>query len=177
MKDVENCKILTIVEKFLISPHDRCKKLKFTLFCCKISWFAVCAVLPWNLFCRDLRAFCVEKNWSQKCAMWRKNDKYDVWVSGLTILSLQLLDTLEWAWHTDSVKSKHQKDPFLLPGLLPWQFLTLTCSIVLRQFFKMTNLQNQVWMSRCYCCKACWGKVSARLAGLYFHFALKIRKW
>ena len=78
MKDVENCKILTIVEKFLISPHDICEKLKFTLFCCKISWLAVYAVSPWNLFCRDLHAFCVEKNFSQKCAMWRKNDKYDV---------------------------------------------------------------------------------------------------
>ena len=78
MTDVENCEILTIVEKFIISPHDRCKKLKSTLFCCQISWLAVYAVLPWNLFCRDLRAFCVEKNCSQKCAMWRKNDKYDV---------------------------------------------------------------------------------------------------
>ena len=79
MTDVDNDKFLTIVEKFPISPHDRCKKLKFTLFCCKISWLMVYAVLRWNLFCRDLRAFCVEKNWSQKCAMWRKNDKYDVW--------------------------------------------------------------------------------------------------
>ena len=65
--------------EFLISPHDRCKKFKVSLFCCKISWLAVYAVLPWNLFCCDLRAFCVEKNCSQKCAMWRKNDKYDVW--------------------------------------------------------------------------------------------------
>ena len=71
MTDVDNSKILTTVEKFLISPHDRYKKLKFTLFCCKISWFAVC----------DLRAFCVEKICSQKCAMWRQNDKYDVWSS------------------------------------------------------------------------------------------------
>ena len=53
-----------------------CKQLKFTLFCCKISWLAVYAVLLQNLFCRD---FCVEKIFSQKCAMWRKNDKYDVW--------------------------------------------------------------------------------------------------
>ena len=81
MTDVENCEILTIVEKFIISPHDRCKKLKSTLFCCQISWLAVYAVLPWNLFCRDLRAFCVEKNCSQKCAMWRKNDKYDVCIN------------------------------------------------------------------------------------------------
>ena len=78
MTNVENCEILTIVEKFIISPHDRCKKLKSTLFCCQISWLAVYTVLPWNLFCRDLRTFCVEKNCSQKCAMWRKNDKYDV---------------------------------------------------------------------------------------------------
>ena len=28
MKDVENCKILTIVETFLISPHYRCKKIE-----------------------------------------------------------------------------------------------------------------------------------------------------
>ena len=37
------------------------------MFCCKISWLTVYAVLPWNLFCRDLCAFCVEKNCSQKC--------------------------------------------------------------------------------------------------------------
>ena len=77
MKDVENCKILTIVENFLISPHERCKKSKFTLFCCKISLLAIYAVLPWHLFCRDLRAFCVEKNVSKKCAMWRK--KWHIW--------------------------------------------------------------------------------------------------
>ena len=88
MTDVENCEILTIVEKFIISPHDRCKKLKSTLFCCQISWLAVYAVLPWNLFCRDLRAFCVEKNCSQKCAMWRKNDKYDVWIALCCVQSI-----------------------------------------------------------------------------------------
>ena len=36
------------------------------------SFFAIYAVLSQNLFCRDLRAFCVEKNCIQKCAMWRK---------------------------------------------------------------------------------------------------------
>ena len=81
MKDVEICKILTIVENFFISPHDKCRQIKIypVLLQNKLDWLAVYAVLPWHLFCRDLRAFCVEKNCSQKCAMWRKNDKYDVW--------------------------------------------------------------------------------------------------
>ena len=96
MTDVENCEILTIVEKFIISPHDRCKKLKSTLFCCQISWLAVYAVLPWNLFCRDLRAFCVEKNCSQKCAMWRKNDKYDVCSISQIQLHIQIYFQIHW---------------------------------------------------------------------------------
>ena len=34
----------------------------FVLFCCKICSVAIYAVLSRNIFCRDLRTFCVEKN-------------------------------------------------------------------------------------------------------------------
>ena len=89
--DVENCKILTIVEKFLISPHDICEKLKFTLFCCKISWLAVYAVLLQNLFCRD---FCVEKIFSQKCGEKITNMMY-----GLVLeYSSSSIISCPWCW-------------------------------------------------------------------------------
>ena len=49
-----------------ISPHDKCGDKSFLslfmLFCCEICFVAIYAVLPRNLFCRDLRVF-----------VWRKN--------------------------------------------------------------------------------------------------------
>ena len=63
MKDVENCIILTIVEKFLISPHDICKKneiypvllqnhlhlhLRFSLFYREICFVAIYAFFVWR---------------------------------------------------------------------------------------------------------------------------------
>ena len=50
----------------------------FTIFCFKISFFAIYAVLSGNLFWYDLRAFAWRKL-SQKLGPWRKNDKYEVW--------------------------------------------------------------------------------------------------
>ena len=42
--------------------------VQFMLFCCKIDFVTICALLSENLFCRDLRTF-----------VWRKNYKYQVW--------------------------------------------------------------------------------------------------
>ena len=52
------------VEKYEISPHVACVWCKnvntyanFMLFCYKISFFAIYAILSRNLLCRDLRTF------------------------------------------------------------------------------------------------------------------------
>ena len=45
------------------------------LFCCFVAKSAIYAVLPRNLFCRDL---CGEK-FIEKLCLWRKKDKYEVW--------------------------------------------------------------------------------------------------
>ena len=62
----------------------------FTLFCRKIFFDGIYKVLLKNpfycnsccllrdLFCRDLRTFCVETNYAQGFFPWRKNDKYHV---------------------------------------------------------------------------------------------------
>ena len=54
-----------------ISPHD-ISLLQIMLFCCKICFVAIYAVLLRKLFCRDLRAFCVEKNWTKNCVCGEK---------------------------------------------------------------------------------------------------------
>ena len=51
----------------------------FMLFCCKICFVAIYAVLPQNLYCRDT-CFCVEKNLLRNCACGEKrtNMRYAV---------------------------------------------------------------------------------------------------
>ena len=76
---------MTDVEKSEVSPHLAC------VWCGECLYIYTCyAVLSKNWFCCDLRRFvaksvllrythfCVEKN--QRLRMWRKNDKYEVWI-------------------------------------------------------------------------------------------------
>ena len=53
------------IRKNIIHTTVRSVLLPCMLFCCKISFFEIYAVLSQNLFCRDLRSFYVEKNWAQ----------------------------------------------------------------------------------------------------------------
>ena len=82
MKDVVDCKILTIVENFLIifviliiSPHDICQKLNLPCFVAKSVG------QRFMLFYGDLRVFCVEKNCSQKCGEKMTNMMYGQFVT------------------------------------------------------------------------------------------------
>ena len=59
------------VEKFREIVHvEKC----FRLFCCKICFVAIYAVLSQNLFCRDLRAFYVEKKIDPKIVLLEKKN-------------------------------------------------------------------------------------------------------
>ena len=60
MKDVENCKILTIVEKFLISPHDKCKQIE------------IYPILLQNQLVSGLRCFTVTIEAMYALFVWRK---------------------------------------------------------------------------------------------------------
>ena len=51
--------------------------VKCMLFCCKIGFILIYALLSQNLFCRNLRTF-VWRKINQKLSPWRKNDKYQV---------------------------------------------------------------------------------------------------
>ena len=53
--------------------------VQFMLFCCKIDFVTIYALLSENLFCRDLRTF-VWRKIEPKIASVEKNDKYQVWV-------------------------------------------------------------------------------------------------
>ena len=57
------------------------KFLQLMLFCCKISFVAIYAVLSRNLFCCDLRAF-VWRKVEPKVVPVEKKDKYQVWLVG-----------------------------------------------------------------------------------------------
>ena len=101
MTIVGKLKISPHVEKFQMSPHDRCGEIwnsphMACVWCrkrchiCKI--YAIYAVLLLNLlftlFCREIFATiyalsCGEKL-SPKVHLWRKNDKYQVWLPSLS---------------------------------------------------------------------------------------------
>ena len=55
------------------------------LFCCKITFATIYALLSRNIFCRDLRTFVWRKNYQKNACMWRKNDKYQVCTFELTL--------------------------------------------------------------------------------------------
>ena len=68
--DGRNVKQICYVEEFRISVMLRndISLLQTMLFCCKNFFVAIYAVLSQNLFCRDLRVFCVEENLTKNCA-------------------------------------------------------------------------------------------------------------
>ena len=85
-------KISPHVDKFKMSPHDRCGEIwnsphMACVWCRKrrhiFNFFAIYAVLLLNLlftlFCREIS--CGEK-FSPKVRLWRKNDKYEFWGKG-----------------------------------------------------------------------------------------------
>ena len=56
-----SCKEMCYVEKCAVMLRNDISLLQTMLFCCKICFVSIYAVLSQNLVCRDLRAFCVEK--------------------------------------------------------------------------------------------------------------------
>ena len=62
-----------------------CQVNRWYIFCWwnlrKSSLIAIYAVLSGNLFCCNLRTFCVEISLLPKFCPWRKNDKYNVWIN------------------------------------------------------------------------------------------------
>ena len=53
-----------------------------TLFCCKIIFLAIYAVLLQNLFCRDLLAFAWRDIEPKIVPVEKKNDKYQAFANG-----------------------------------------------------------------------------------------------
>ena len=68
------------------------------LFCCKICFVAIYAVLSRNLFCHDLRAFRVEKNWTKNCACGEKktNIRYVVNIYRSLKMQWDSLGVIPW---------------------------------------------------------------------------------
>ena len=81
-----------------------------TWVCCKICFVAIYAVLSRNLFCRDLRASCVEKNWTKNCACGEKRQ-----ISGM--LQMHPFPII-WGAHSDMTKYSKVADVFA--SLLLW---------------------------------------------------------
>ena len=58
------------------------RKIIFCYYLCcfflEICFVSIYAVLPRNIFCRDLRAF-VWRKIIEKLCLWRKKDEYEVW--------------------------------------------------------------------------------------------------
>ena len=96
-------------KKVQMSPHVKCREIwhlstlimcvmwrmssnhtQYMLFCCNLCCF--CQIFFFYQICRNLRCFVaksvllrftrfhVEKIWTKKLCLWRKKDKYHIWV-------------------------------------------------------------------------------------------------
>ena len=88
----KNLKFLHILDVYDVENVST--NVQFMLFCCKISFVAIYAVLSRNQFCYNLRTF-VWRTFLPKIAyMWRKYDKYEVCVRYSTsLLFREIQDT------------------------------------------------------------------------------------
>ena len=70
------CHVETFFHKINVEKNNFL--LLFMLFFLEICFVSIYAVLPRNIFCRDLRAF-VWRKIIEKLCLWRKKDEYEVW--------------------------------------------------------------------------------------------------
>ena len=68
----------TLCTIYAVTLRNHISLSQLTLFCYKICFVAIYAVLSRNLFCRDLRPF-VWRKIEPKIVPVEKKDKYQVW--------------------------------------------------------------------------------------------------